>query len=242
MFIILQVLLTADNLRAIIYALLTYKQPIKGYMKTPIEALQWRYATKQFDPTKKLSDEQLNTLEEALRLAPSSFGLQPWTFVVVSNSEIRTQLSAAAWAQPQITEASHLIVFTVRTDINDAFVDEYIASVAATRSIPTEQLKGYSDMIKGSIAAKSPEQLKEWAARQAYLALGTFLTTAAMQEIDACPMEGFDPEKFDQMLDLQEKGLHAVVLAAVGFRAADDQAAAVQKVRFPKEQVILEVK
>lgn len=206
-----------------------------------LEALQWRYATKQFDATKKLSEEQLNTLTEALRLAPSSFGLQPWKFLVISNPEVRTKLREAAWGQPQVTDASHLIVLAAKTDLSTKSAEEFVATVAKTRNIEVSALQGLHDMIAGSIENRSPEERIEWAARQAYIALGTLLTAAAIEQIDAAPMEGFDPQKFDEILGLAEKNLTSVVIAGVGFRSAEDGMSHAEKVRFPAEEVIIKI-
>lgn len=211
-------------------------------MKNIIEALNWRYATKKFDTGKKLTDAELSTLTESLRLSASSFGLQPWKFITVSNPEIRAKLREAAWDQPQITDASHLIVLVVKKNIDAAAVDEYMESTAKARNVGVESLKGYSDMIKGSFTGKSPEALREWASRQVYIALGTLLTTAAHEGIDACPMEGFDNQKFDEILGLDKLGLESRVLAAVGYRLTDDAAAKIPKSRFSREEVLLEIK
>jgi nitroreductase len=220
-------------------------------MKNIIESLQWRYATKKFDTTKKLTPAQLDMLLTAARLSPSSFGLQPWKFVIVTDPAVRAKLREAAWGQSQITDASALIVFCVRKNIDDALVDTYMQSIATTRNVPLDSLKGFADSIKGSInsratAGSAPEAAtsaaREWASRQVYIALGVLLTTAAHLDIDACPMEGFDPQKFDDILGLAALGLESRVLAAVGFRSADDTAAGMEKVRFPKEEVVVEVK
>jgi nitroreductase len=212
-------------------------------MKNIIESLQWRYATKQFDTKKKLTPDQLDILLTAARLSPSSFGLQPWKFVVVTDTVVRTKLREAAWGQSQITDAGALIVFCVRKNIDDALVDSYMQSIATTRSVPLDTLKGFADSIKGSLKSRpTPESAREWATRQVYIALGVLLTTAAHLDIDACPMEGFDPKKFDDILGLAALGLESRVLAAVGFRSADDKAAAMKKVRFSKEDVVVEVK
>jgi nitroreductase len=210
-------------------------------MKNIIDALQWRYATKQFDATKQLDAAELHLLEEAMRLAPSSFGLQPWKFLVISNPEVRAKLRAAAWGQPQVTEASHLIVFAIHQHIDETYIDNYIQYIAATRNSTIEQLKDFSMMIKGSFKGKSTADIKQWSTHQAYLALGTLLTTAAHEGIDACPMEGFDAKQFDDILGLNTMGLESRVMAAVGFRA-NDPIANLAKVRFPKEDVIIEVK
>lgn len=211
-------------------------------MTNIIDSLNWRSAIKKFDTTKKLSDTQIGMLFEALRLSPSSFGLQPWKFVVVTNDEIREKLRAAAWGQPQITEASHLIVFAIRKNVNEEFVDEYVQAVAKERGVSVDALKDFGDMMKGSINRRSADENKNWATHQLYLSLGVLLSAAAVEGIDACPMEGFDPKQFDEILGLEAMGLESRVIAAVGFRSADEKAALLPKVRFSKEEVIVEVK
>lgn len=211
-------------------------------MSNSIASLKWRYATKKFDTTKKLSAEQLQVLKDAIQLAPSSFGLQPWKAVIVSNPLIREQLKVAAWGQTQITDASHLVVFAVQTNLDAAYVDKFIATTATTRNVSAESLATQRDMMASFVTGKNAEWLKAWAARQAYLGLGTMLTVAAHEQIDACPMEGFDPTQFTTILGLDKVGLEVVVIAAVGFRSADDQYAAAAKVRFPQSDLIIEVK
>lgn len=210
-------------------------------MESIIKALTWREATKQFDPNKKLTEEQLDTLLEAARLSPSSFGLQPWSFVVVSDPAVRTQLRAASWDQPQITDASQLIVFAAKQP-TDALVDDYINDIVATRGATVESLEGFSQMMKGSIAAKGGDVAQlEWAKRQAYIALGITLMSAATLGIDACPMEGFDADTYDEILKLKERDLHTAVVLAVGFRDESKAHPEPKKVRFPREQVVVEV-
>ncbi len=212
------------------------------HMKNTTEALMWRYATKKFDPSKKLSTEQLDTILEALRLSASSYGLQPWKFIVVTNPEIRAKLRAAAWNQAQITDASQLIVLAVQKNVDAAYVDRFVATVAKVKNVPVDALKGYADMMKGSASSRTPEGVKEWSSRQVYIALGTALTAAAVSGIDACPMEGFDTKQFDDILGLEKLGLESRVLLPVGFRAADDESAQSPKVRFSKGEVVIEVK
>lgn len=211
-------------------------------MNNIIDSLKWRYAVQVFDSQKKLSQAQLDTLLEAARLAPSSFGIQPWKFIVVTNPAIRAELRKAAWDQPKVTDASHLVVFAVRKNVDAALVDKYIASTAQIRGLKVEALKGYEDMIKGSIAGRTSEQAKEWGTRQLYIAFGTLLTAAAVEGIDAGPMEGFDPKKFDEILGLEALGLESRIAVAVGFRSPDDKAAQYPKSRFSKEEVVVEVK
>jgi nitroreductase / dihydropteridine reductase len=207
-------------------------------MKSMIDALQWRYATKVFDAHKKLSAEQVDLLLEAVRLSPSSFGLQMWKAIVVTNPEIRERLRQAGYGQAQITDASHVIIFAVKKNLNNTTVDELIELTASERGVPASGLQGYADMMKQTLASRSEKERTEWASRQAYIALGVLLATAAHEEIDACPMEGFDVNAFDEILGLKEKNLTTCVVATVGFRAEEDKTAQLQKVRFPKGEVI----
>lgn len=210
-------------------------------MTNILNSLNWRYATKKFDATKKLSAEQLDTVLEAMRLSASSYGLQPWKFVVVENPETRAALRTAAWDQSQFTDAGALVVLCSRTDVDAAFVDAYVKSVADTRGMDVAALAGYSDMMKGSIAQKGPSATAEWNIRQVYIALGTALAAAATIEVDACPMEGFDNAKFDEILGLKAQNLASAVCLAVGFRSPEDASAAYRKVRFAKEEVVITV-
>jgi len=209
-------------------------------MESIIQALTWREATKKFDTEKKLTNEQLDTLIEAARLAPSSFGLQPWKLVVVSDPEVRAKLREVSWNQPQITEASQLFVFTAQMPTSE-LVDAFVANISATRGVPAESLAGLSQMIKGSIEGRSEAERLEWAKKQAYLALGVTLASAAVLSIDSCPMEGFDPAKYDEILGLSERGLYATVIMAVGFRTAEEAAIESKKVRPAKEDQIIKI-
>ena len=201
------------------------------------QQLQWRYATKKFDATRKILDQDWRTLEEALVYAPSSYGLQPWKFFVVTEAALRERLRPAAWNQPQITDASHLVVFAVRSNLGTADVDRHLARIAEVRGVSPGSLEGYKQMMLGSLN-RPTDEINNWATRQVYIALGVFLSAAAMLGIDACPMEGFQPEKFDQILGLTQLGYASRVLATAGFRADDDPAAKLAKVRFPHEDVI----
>lgn len=202
-------------------------------------ALLWRYATKIFDPAKKIPEADIQSILEAIRLTPSSFGLPLWKAVIITNSDVRTKLRAAAWDQSQVTDASHLVVFAINTSINESMVDTYIAEIAKVRSIPVEALDGFSAMMKGFIASKDPSWLLEWATRQAYIALGFALETAALHTIDSCPLEGFDPASFDAILDLPKHQLASKVILALGYRSESDQSSLAAKVRFPHEDTFL---
>lgn len=210
-------------------------------MKNTLDALSWRYAVKAFDPQKKLTEAQLDLLLEALRLSPSSFGLQPWEFIVVKDSKIREKLKAAAWNQPQITEASDLLVLAVKTTIDLSLVEKFFQSIVTTRNISMEYLAEYRKMVEGFVTGRTPTELREWATRQVYIAQGVLLTAAACEGIDACPMEGFDSKQFDEILGLSALGLASVVCVPVGFRSAEDKYATLPKVRFPREEVVMEV-
>ncbi len=207
------------------------------HMTNIIDALKWRYATKKFDTEKKLTVEQLAILKEALRLAPSSFGIQPWHFVVVENTDLRAQLRTVGYDQPQFTDASHLVVLATETKVDTVLIEKYLQSIATTKNIPLEHLTGFRGMLEGVIEAKGEAGAREWAARQVYIALGVLLTVAATLGIDAAPMEGFDPKAVDNILGLEERGLQSQVIVALGFRLAEDESALGPKVRYSEATV-----
>ncbi len=207
-----------------------------------LNQLNWRYATKQFDPQRKINPQTWAALEEALVLTPSSFGLQPWKFIVVTNSTTREQLVPVSWGQRQVADASHLVVFAIKQNLNEADIDAYLSRIVAVRGAARDSLNGYRDMMVGSlIKGRDEVARKNWAANQAYIALGNFLTSAALLGIDACPMEGLEPAKYDEILGLNQQSLSTVVAAAAGYRASGDKYAGAKKVRFPKKEVLVEV-
>lgn len=208
--------------------------------ETIVRQLNWRYATKKFDPSRRIQAPDWKTLEQALVLSPSSFGLQPWKFFVVNDPKRREQIRAAAWNQSQVTDASHLVVFAYRKDLGPTDVTRFIAQVSKVRNVPVESLADYRQAILGAVS-RPREQVEAWASRQAYIALGNFLTTAAMLGIDSCPMEGFDPDAVTRILGLEEQGYRAVVMAAAGYRAEDDKYARQAKVRFAAQDVVVSV-
>ncbi len=210
-------------------------------MKNITQTLEWRYATKQYDTTKKLSAENLSTLKESIRLAPTSYGLQPFSVIDVTNPEIREKLKAASWNQSQITDASHLFVFAVPNDITEADVDAFMSSIAQTRGVSVESLAGYAGMIKGSIGSRPPEHKAIWAAKQAYIALGFLLETAAILEVDATPMEGFDNGQYNEILGLTAKGLQAAVVCTLGYRSSEDTYAGLAKVRKSVDEMFMTI-
>ena len=206
-----------------------------------IATLNWRYATKKFDSTKKLSSAQLDELLKATQLAPSSIGLQAYKIIVVEDKAIREKLREAANGQSQITDASQLIIFASETRLDEAYIANYIDYVSEKREIARENLAGFEQMIKGNVNRLSDEQRIAWSNKQVYIALGVLLTAAAEMGIDACPMEGFNAAQFDELLGLKEKELTTVVLAAVGFRSEDDSYSKLAKVRKPEEELFIHI-
>lgn len=207
-----------------------------------LEQLNWRYATKEFDTSRTISASDWAALEDALVLSASSGGLQPWTFVVVTDPAVREKLIPASYGQAKVAQSSHLVVFTAKVEFTEADVDAHIARTIEVTGVPAEALAPLRGMLVGGIVqAKDLPARQSWAARQTYIALGNLLNSAALLGIDACPMEGFVPSQYDEILGLAEKGLTATVICALGYRAAADKYAALPKVRFPKEKVILHV-
>ncbi len=204
-----------------------------------IESLKWRYATKQFDPSRKIPGPIWEALEDALILTPSSYGLQPWHFFVVTDQDLKSALRPHSWDQPQVTDCSHHVVFATRKDIDAAFVGKYIARIAEVRGVTPESQEFYRDMMASDILhGPRSEWVQEWAARQVYIALGNFMTAAALLGVDTCPMEGMDPKKYDEILDLPAKGYTAIVACPAGYRAEGDKYATLPKVRFPKADLL----
>jgi nitroreductase len=206
-----------------------------------IEKLNWRYATKKFDHTKKLSQAQLDELLKAVHLSPSSSGLQSYKMLVVKDPAIRQKLREAAHGQPQLTDASQIIIFASETNLDAAYVKKYIDHIAKTRQIARESLEGFEQAINGNISKLTAEQKIEWSHKQTYIALGVLLTAAADMGIDSCPMEGFNTAKFDEILGLSEKGLTTSVIAAIGFRSEDDEFSKFIKVRKPNEEMFIHI-
>ncbi|NEO87217.1 MAG: NAD(P)H-dependent oxidoreductase [Spirulina sp. SIO3F2] len=206
---------------------------------TVLQQLNWRYAVKAFDPDRKIPDDVWHALEQSLVLAPSSFGLQPWKFFIVDDPELRQQLLPHSWGQKQVIDASHMIVLAIKKDVNADDVDRYLARMSEVQGTPIEQLEGFGKMVKGFLVNPPfPFEVDSWSTRQVYIALGQLMTAAAMLNIDTCPMEGFMPDKYDEVLGLAEKGYHAVVACPVGYRAADDKYATRPKVRYETADVV----
>ena len=206
---------------------------------TLIAALNWRYATKVFDPSRKISDADLKILEQSLVLTPSSFGLQPYRFLVVTDPQLKARLREVSWGQSQVTDCSHLVVFLARKQMTEADVDHYIQRIAQVRNDQPENLASYKGMMVGTlVTGPRAATVAEWAARQAYIALGQFMASAALLGLDSCPMEGLDAAKYDEILGLEHTPFHTVVACPVGYRAEGDKYASLAKVRFPVEELV----
>jgi nitroreductase len=204
-----------------------------------LQQLHWRYATKKFDPARRVPDTTWSALEEALRLSPSSFGLQPWKFLVVQTSELRQQLRAASWGQSQVTEASHYVVFTAlrTTTVDD--IDRFLRCQGETRGVPVESMAGYRKVLVDFLAKSwASKDLQGWNTRQVYIALGQLMAAAAMLGVDTCPMEGIDMAAYDRILGLDGSRFTTACACAVGYRAADDKYATAKKVRYPLGDVV----
>ncbi len=199
----------------------------------------WRYSTKKFDASKKISPEDLNFLKEAIRLSSSSYGLQLYKIIIVESAELKMQLQPAAWGQSQIVDASHIFVFANQTTVADSDIDDYLKNTTDTRSLPENALKGYGDFMKSTIKARSAEDLKNWTAKQTYLALGNLLNAAAELKIDVTPMEGFDVAQFNSILGLDKLNLDATVIATVGYRHDEDVTQFNKKVRKSNESLFI---
>jgi nitroreductase len=204
-----------------------------------LNQLNWRYATKKFDPARKIPADVWASLEQALVLTPSSFGLQPWKFFVITDQAVKEKLVPVSWNQTQPAECSHHVVFAIRKAVSEADIDRFVDRVVEVRGAPREALKGYRDIMAG-FASKAAQQgwVREWAVRQAYIALGNFMTCAAVLGVDTCPMEGIQPVDYDRILGLTGSEFETVVACAAGYRAADDKYAAAPKVRFAASEVI----
>ena len=206
------------------------------------DKLNWRYATKKMDPSRKVSQEKVDRILKAVQLAPTSSGLQPFEVIVVTNPEVRARIRDAAYGQAQLTDGSHLLVFAAWDNYTDARVEGVVQQIAAERGGMTDSVRGYYDGLKAMFLPRSAEENYQHAARQAYIAFGVALTAAAMEEVDSTPMEGFDPAKVDEILGLRARGLRSVTLMPLGYRAAEgDWLAGMKKVRRSLDELVTEV-
>lgn len=212
-------------------------------MLSPADALsrmQWRYAVKKFDPARRIPDADWRHVEDSMVLTPSSYGLQPWKFVVVTTQATKEQLVSASWRQRQVADCSHLVVIAARTNLSEADIDRYVSHVAEVRGTTPEALAGFRKMMVGGLINPAFD-INKWAAHQCYIALGQLMAVAAVMGIDTCPMEGIEPAKYDETLGLKALGYHSVVCCPVGYRAADDKNALVPKVRYKAADVVLRI-
>ena len=206
-----------------------------------LKALNWRYATKKFDDSRILSEEKLEILKHAFNLTATSYGLQPLKMLVISNKEVQKQLTEFSMNQQQVSTASHVLVICTEKNVDEKFISGYFQRVKNLRDTPDEVLQPFHNFLVDDFKNKAIEEIEAWARNQAYLALGTLLTVCATEEIDACPMEGFEPEKYDDFLKLGDKNLQSVLVLPVGYRAKDDFFSELKKVRRPLDEVIIEM-
>jgi hypothetical protein len=196
-----------------------------------IESLNWRYATKKFDSNKKLSKNQVNILKNAFNLTASSYGLQPIKLIVISNQEIKNNLLESSFNQKQVIQCSHLFVICIETDIDESYIELYFKRVIDIRKTSAKVLESFKNSIINEFNDMSNTSIINWSKNQAYLALGNLMTVCAVEGIDSCPMEGFVPEKYNEILDLKSKNLKSVLVMPVGYRSVDDQFSSFKKVR-----------
>lgn len=205
-----------------------------------IKALNWRYATKKFDDTKILSEDKIRVLKEAFNLTATSYGLQPLKMLVISNKATQKSLRELSMNQQQVDTASHVMVICIEDKIDENFIRNYFKRVKHLRETPDEVLEPFQNFLVDDFRKKAVDEIHAWAVNQAYLALGTLLTVCAAEEIDVCPMEGFEPEKYNEFLGLEERNLKSVLVLPVGYRAEDDEFSTFKKVRRPLNEVIIE--
>ncbi len=207
-----------------------------------IEQLKWRYATKKFNDSKILSEEKLNILKESFNLTATSYGLQPLKMVVIGNSELKKKLVPITMNQEQVNEASHVLVLCTETKMDSNYIKDYFNIVENIRQTPRSIIDPFESFLIDEFSEKSKTTLETWMAKQAYLALGNLLTVCALEDIDSCPIEGFEPKKYDALLELSDKGLQSVLVLAVGYRADDDFFSGLKKVRRGVEEVVIDFK
>ena len=207
--------------------------------KQLLDALQWRYAAKVFDATKKIPADVWDALEQSLVLTPTSYGLQPYHFLIVQDAAKRAELLPNSWGQKQVVDCSHFVVFTARTEMTEADVDRFVKRSAEVRGVPTESLAAYRGMMLGDVVNGPRGKIAhEWAARQCYIALGNLMTTAAVLGVDACPMEGINPPEYDKILGLAGSGYKTVVALALGYRSVNDKYASLAKIRYKTAELV----
>lgn len=206
-----------------------------------LESLKWRYATKQFDSTKKVSEEDLNKIKEAIQLSASSYGLQLYKAIIIKDQATKDKLVPASWGQKQVSDASAVIVLASYSSVKPEDVDSYVERMADVRGMNKSDLSGFGDFVKGKMAETPVEAQQIWTNKQTYIALGNILAICGELQIDSCPMEGFEPDKYNEILGLTEKGLNAAVVIPVGYRSEEDKYAGAAKVRRSESDLFIEV-
>ncbi|EEG42988.1 nitroreductase [Flavobacteria bacterium MS024-3C] len=210
-------------------------------MNNILDALEWRYAVKKFDDKASLTEQQILEVKKVFNLSASSYGLQPYKMIVVQNPELKEKLVPASFGQQQISQSAAILVFAVRTDFGMDYIDQFFKDMSTKRQIPLENLEGYKNFMKGSFANKSEDEISSWATKQVYLTMGHMLASLAALQIDACPMEGLDPQAYDKILDLDAKQLKTIVAMPIGVRAPDDASATALKVRKDLSDIIIDL-
>ena len=206
-----------------------------------IEKLNFRYATKKFDDSKHLSEQQIEEIKSIIQLSASSYGLQPYKVFIIKDEDLRAKLKDASYNQPQITDASHLVVFTAMKTIDETYLDEYINNISETRNVEKESLEEFKNTISNTTLQLDDKAQQTWSEKQCYIALGNLLSGVASMGLDACPMEGFENDRYNEILDLESKNLHATVIATLGVRSDEDELQHAKKVRKPKEKLFTEI-
>jgi nitroreductase len=204
-----------------------------------VNQLKWRYATKKFDSSRKISSEDWQALEQAMVLSPSSYGLQPWRFIVITDPAVKAELPAISWNQTQPKDCSHMVVLAAAERLDEAYINDHIQQIVETRQIHAESMGGYRKMLVSTIS--SMDTHLDWNARQVYLALGQLMTAAAFLGVDCCPMEGIQTDEYDRLLGLEGSGYRCVVGCALGYRDPTDASASLKKVRFSPSEVIQKI-
>lgn len=210
-------------------------------MNNILDALEWRYAVKKFDDKASLTEQQILEVKKVFNLSASSYGLQPYKMIVVQNPELKEKLVPASFGQQQISQSAAILVFAVRTDFGMDYIDQFFKDMSTKRQIPLENLEGYKNFMKGSFANKSEDEISSWATKQVYLTMGHMLASLAALQIDACPMEGLDPQAYDKILDLDAKQLKTIIAMPIGVRAPDDTSATALKVRKDLSDIIIDL-
>lgn len=206
-----------------------------------IEKLQWRYATKRFDSSKTLSAEKLNILKETFNLTATSYGLQPLKLVVISNAALKNKLMPLTYNQAQVRDASHVLVLCIEKNIDANFITEHFRRVEGERNTPRAILDPFEKALIQNFSEKQAPEIRHWMANQLYLTLGALLTVCALENIDACPIEGFEPKEYDRILGLQDKGLESVIVLPVGYRDESDFFKSLKKVRRGVKELVIDM-